>query len=367
MLLLDLTTILTVALLLFVGWPGQNRSGHWIIRIIALLLLSPGLRYFSTLFTFPIRLQLSSWAGSLLQLAGWDVQTQGNVLVHNGIEMAVDPACMGLQMTGVSLLVALFLLLWHESQLHKRVPVGWVIGYGLITFGLTITCNLFRIIFLVLFSAMPGTLAHEALGLLCVAVYTWLPSWGLAQSLVHRLGVPEKCVQQKQATIVQAKRLIIRAAWGIGLVGTGLVIRAYAAEVPNSAGNLCKSEIYTRYGIRYDANFTGKTLSNGFVQLMKPGVLIYLKPQPDWFSADHSPVTCWRGNGYELRQVRETILDGHPAYIGELRRKDKVLHTTWWFSNGRTTTISQLTMRRQILQGETGFILVNVTVSRNKN
>lgn len=363
--LLDATTLLSVALLVFVGLRSR-----WTGRLVALLLLSPGLRYFSALFTFPIRLQLSEWAGGLLRLAGADVRAEGNVLIRQSaagapVEMAVDPACMGLQMTGVSLLVALFLLIWREKQTRKAVPVGWVPAYGLAAFGLTIVCNLFRIVLLVLFGAMPGTWAHEAIGLLCIVAYAWLPAWLLAGLLVDRFGRPDQ-------QTAPGRPLILSAIGGLSLLALGFGIMAFTAR-PNEPDPSDTAQRWQRYFAGTEpylrqppAAWQQKTLPNGFVRLTKPGILIYLKPQTDWFSADHSPMTCWRGSGYELRQVRETVLNGHPAYIGELRRQGKTLYTAWWFSNGRTTTISQLTMRGRMLRGEPRFVLVNVTTANRK-
>ena len=362
---LDSTVLLSVALLVFVRVQGRDLSSRWTGRLLALLLLSPGLRYLSALFTFPIRLQLSAWAGGLLRLAGLDVQTMGNVIVRNypsgvPVEMAVDPACMGLQMTGVSLLVALLGLIWQENQKRVAVPVGWVGLYGLSAFGLTMGCNLFRIVLLVLFGAMPGTVAHEGIGLVCVAVYAWLPICLLAGLLVRRTGQPER---ETAETNRQSKKGSV--GWGVGLLAAGLVVLMAATRPVRPATNLCAAEWASRVlGQPVGGDCRCKTLANGFVQLTKPGVLIYLKPQSDWFSADHSPTACWRGSGYELRRVRETVLDGHQAYVGELRKKGGTLHTAWWFSNGTTTTLSQLTMRERMLRGETGFVLVNVTGER---
>ncbi len=361
MLSVDLTTLLSVALLVFAGWPGTTGCSRWPSRLIALVLLSPALRYVSALFMFPIRLQLSAWAGRLLRLSGTNVAVDGNVLLKNGIEMAVDPACMGLQLLGVSLLVALFLLIWQERQTQRAVPFRWVVAYGLFTFGLTILCNLFRIMLLVTFGSLPGTWAHEGIGLVCVAAYAWLPSWGLARWLVRTTG---KLETQLKITPV---RMLKSAGWGMGLLVVGLGVLAFTGRPDKPIANLCESATATSITWSgYGRGCSCKTLPNGFVQLSKPGVLLYLKPQLNWFSADHSPMACWQGSGYELRRVRETVLDGHPAYVGELRKKRQVLYTAWWFSNGKITTVSQLVMRRQILRGETGFALVNVTVDKSE-
>lgn len=358
----DLTTLLSVALLLFVGLSGNVGRNRWLSRLFVLLLLSPGLRYVSALFMFPIRLQLSAWAGYLLRLAGLNVQAEGNVLIKNDVAMTVDPACMGLQLTGVSLLVALFALIWQEQYAQKdpkAVPSQWVIIYGITAFGLTILCNLFRIVLLVTFGAMPGTWAHEGVGLACVATYIWLPCWGLAWWLVRKTGVPE--IPSDTTRIGLARSM----SSGVGVLVIGLIIMAFTARPTKPVTDLCESERYTALiGTKYGVNFQCRTLPNGFIKLSKPGVLLYLKPQPDWFSADHNPMVCWQGSGYSLLRVRETKLDGHPAYVGELHKKGQVLQTAWWFSNGSRTTISQLTLRGQMLRGETSFVLVNVTTDK---
>ncbi len=348
---LDVTTGLAVALLVFAGLRSR-----WTGWLLALLLLSPGLRYGMALFGFPIRLQLSAWAGALLRKAGMPVVVQGNVLIRDGLAMSVDPACMGLQMTGVSLLVALFLLIWYEKQEQRAVPVGWMVSYGLAAFGLTIICNLFRIVLLVTFGSMPGTASHEVIGLVCVVVYAWIPAWVLSKTLVRYVG---------RAAPVHgpdtARRLVTESViWGTGVIGMGVGLMAFAARPADTAAPVDPSVLRTINAVGR-AGYTQKQLANGTLQLTAPNTLIYLKPQPDWYSADHSPMVCWQGSGYDLRHVRETTLNGHPAYVAELVRDGQTLQTAWWFTNGKVTTISQLTLRGQMLRGETGFVLVNVT------
>ncbi|GAB4046387.1 exosortase N [Spirosoma litoris] len=366
MLFIDLTTLLAMLLLVYAWWPGSVGRSRWTGRLVALCLLSPVLRYLSALFSFPIRLQLSTWAGSLLRLIGLHVQVEGNVLIKTirdfgSIEMAVDPACMGLQLTGISLLVGLFALIWQEREQQKKVYMGWIIPYQSAVFGLTIFCNLFRIVLLVALGAMPGTWEHEGIGLACVLVYTWLPTWWLARLLVQRMGQ----VESQNSSLELAASMLKPASWSFGLVVVGLSIRALAALPNNKPVEISTNSKSTPgTGSTYESGCQRKVLANGFIQLSKPGLLLYLKPQSDWFSADHSPMACWQGSGYELRRVRETAVDGHPAYVGELRKRGQTLYTAWWFSNGTLTTISQLTMRGRMLRGETGFVLVNLTVEK---
>lgn len=343
MLSVDLTTCLTVGLLVFAG-----QRSRWTARLALLLLLSPALRYLSALFTFPIRLTLSAWAGSLLRVTGLDVVVDGNVLMRNGQAMSVDPACMGLQMTGVSLLVAIFLLIWYEKQTNKHVSFPWVIVYGIIVFGFTIVCNLFRIILLVAFGILPDTLGHELIGLLCVAVYTWLPTWRVALLLTNWVGLDQKPIERPLRSI----------KWSLLGLLAGFGLMAYTSRPTQALTEPCA--LKERFGF---TDYTCKPLANGFVQLTKPGVLVYLKPLPDWYSLEHNPSVCWRGSGYELRHIRETTWNGHPAYTGELKKDGQTLQTAWWFSNGSYATTSQIDVRSRMLRGDSNFALVNVTMS----
>lgn len=339
---LDLTLLLTFGLLLFVGLKS-----HWTARLLALLLLSPVLRYGMAIFGFPIRLTLSDWAGQLLRLAGLNVQAVGNSLINNGVEMAVDQACIGLQLTGTSLLVAIGWLVWAERQAQKRMPLPWVLIYGAIAFGLTVFCNLFRIILLVVFHIAPADPLHELVGLVCVAVYAWLPMLALARLSVERLGRADWPVSGQP----------FRLAGGLGVAVLSLGIwlswltgrPATVSMVPNQR-----------------AGYNCRTLANGYLQYNRPGLLIYEKPLSDWWSAEHSPMACWTGSGYEIRRIRETQLGNRPVYAGELYRNGQVFYTAWWFSNGHYQTTNQLDFRWRMAQtmgqpNAPGWRLVNIT------
>ncbi len=346
----DLTTALMLVALLWVGWQSR-----WTGRLLALLLLSPALNYGFAVFGFELRLALSAWAGQLLQLAGLNVQVSGNVLTTNGIEMAVDPACAGLHLTGVSLAVAVLAVIWHERQAQKSLSWPVMAGFGMVSFGLTLLCNLLRIVVLVAFRLGPGTLAHEAVGLVCVAVYAWLPVYELAGWLVRFAGKPAP----KTAAIQPVSRL---RRWqplltGVLVLGVGAGIMAYTARPAPT-----QSAINQRLVFNPGAGFVRQNLPNGFVKFNNTNTLIYVKPLPDWWSAEHSPAVCWRGSGYELRHIRPAIVNGHPAYVAELQKPGQpALQTAWWFTNGRHTTIGQVDFRGRMLRGEPGFALVNVT------
>lgn len=352
----DLTTIL--ALVLFV----LGLRTHWWPRLLTLLLLSPALLYVLTVFGFAIRLQLSHWAGGLLQWGGFDVQVAGNVLIRGAgsghpVEMSVDPACAGLHMTGVSVLAGAWWLMHYETRLRRRLSSLWTVVLGIAILGLTLVSNLLRILVLVLFGLGPDTWLHDLVGLLCIMAYTWLPAWWLAYRAVHRFGHDAK---QAQAT---------RPGWAIALLVLGIGIK-WLTGLPETVdqGQLKRvAEEWQRQG------FTGVNLPNQFVKLEKPGYLVYLKPVSNWWSAEHSPAVCWRGSGYVLQHIEETRWRGQPCYRAELRKSgtgmqssaDSPLYTYWWFSDGREQTVSQLAFRWKMLLGGPDYVLVNVTMDES--
>ncbi len=342
----NLLILLTIALLFFAARPGQPNRGVWLLRLVALLLLTPLLRYVGAVFGFAARLKLSAWAGMLMQSAGVAVQTEGNVLILNGQEMAVDPACLGLHMTGMTLLVAVFWLLAYERQMGRGLPLGWILAYGGAALGLTLLANLFRIIVLVLFSLGPDQPMHEGVGLVCVVIYAWLPLWAMARWLVGRFGRPwhvEKEVKLVTANGLRKTTPLLLAVTVLCFAFIRPVEKPYRATPPTGYGQQA-----TRFG---------------FVQLSRPGELIYVKPLPDWFSNEHSPAICWQGQGYTLRRVRELQMAGHMVYVGELKKGHQTLQTAWWFTNGRHQSIGQIDVRTRMLRGEPGFALINVTTS----
>ncbi|XWW46520.1 exosortase N [Fibrella sp. USSR17] len=337
----DLLIVLTVALTAFVLWPGQPNRVTWLLRLGTLMALSPLLRYVESVFGFAVRLRLSDWAGQLLRTVGMPVQSEGNLLILRGQEMAVDPACMGLRMTGLTLLLAIFWLLAYERRQVRSLATGWVIGYGSVALSLTIGSNLVRIVLLVMFGLGPEHPLHSLVGLLCVLIYAWLPLRVLARWLVGSYGVAER-EYGLAGTIGWRYGLLVLL---LGLIGCAFI-----------------RPVEEQYRVNDRTGYVRKGTLYGFTQYSCPGQLIYVKPLPDWYSAEHSPAVCWTGQGYTLRQVREVIIAGQRVYVGELRKNHQTLQTAWWFTNGRHQSISQMDVRSRILRGEPGFALVNVTV-----
>ncbi|MEO6283101.1 MAG: exosortase N [Dyadobacter sp.] len=319
-----------------------------------LIIISPLFKYLSEVFTFPIRLQLSEWAGKLLQIANFPVTVTGNVIQVNGTDFRVDPACMGLQMTGFSLLAGIFLLVHYQRSSRKELPLLMNTLLMILVFGLNILSNLMRIIMLVIFKIAPENPIHDIVGVLCLLLYVWIPVSLLARYLFKRYG---RLVSERPIVVFRWKSMISVLNCMI-LLGCGYLIFQEKKINISSA----KNPIISPAG-----EYNSSVLRNGIIRFRNDSALIYVKPIPAFYSTDHSPVTCWKGSGYEFTNIREENFAGRRIYFGTLKKGTDILHTAWWFSNNHHTTISQIDWRWKVIRGEPGFQLVNVTAGDQKD
>jgi len=338
---LDLTGGLGLALALY-AWFNRpaDRASRWGLLLV-LVFIAPLFRWLSAVFSFSIRLWLSEQAGVLLRLAGWRVAVHGNEIELNGQPFTVDPACMGLQMTGTAVFGGLLILFFREAQFRKALPTVWLMGYGLLLLLLTVVANLFRILILVIFSIEPADPLHDLVGLLCLLVYVYLPFWLLVNRLIHQKGTTSEGLSGKRP---------------FGLIGSALVI---GVAISLFAGRPVPPRPLPAPG-----GYAVKTMENGFLQYRNERALVYVKPVPSAWRAEHSPYICWRGSGYQFSRVEERQVGGRRVYVGTLQQGRQQLYTAWWFANGGHHTISQVDFRWRMLAGEPAFTLINVTVDK---
>jgi exosortase N len=319
------------------------------LPVLLLGLLSPAFRYVTEVFGFPIRLQLSAGAGWLVGQMGTPVEVQGNVLVRDGFAFAVDPACVGLQLVTVSFLVALFLLAHLERTTGRHLPDG-LTGAALLATGLLVAlANLIRIVLLVVFRLLPDSPLHDLAGLACLVAYVVLPVYFLFRFLYQRTGHPAV-----PAPVVTANPSWGRAA-GPAVLLAALVLLPSAGPAPR-AGQL---------PLPFEGlpGYARTPLAYGITQFAHANALVYVKPISAFHSIEHSPLVCWRGSGYAFGRINEQNVGGYRVYTGELTKGADVLHTAWWFDNGKHRTTAQWEWRWRMLRGGPPYSLVNVSAA----
>lgn len=320
------------------------------LALFLLAFMSPVFEQVSVIMSFPIRLTLSKWAGYLLSMTGLHTQTEGNLILVNGAPFAVDDACMGLNLLSVSMLMGVFILA-HQYR-KGRVELAWwpLSVFFFAVFMLNIVCNLLRIIILVAFEISPGSPMHDGIGILCFITYVVVPLWFLANQVICRCGRKSNILVRQPSFSTPFKRAFI-GGLAVVVVWLGFHIEAghHRADVVHPEAKM--------------AGFLPKKIAGGILRMYDGDLLVYIKPIPEFFSSEHTPLICWKGSGYQFGSVKKVLIEGVEVYAGTLTRQGQILYTAWWYDNGRIRTISQLDWRARMLRAEPGFCLVNATAA----
>jgi exosortase N len=325
------------------------------LPLVVIVLMSPVFQFSANVFSFSIRLQLTNWAGSVMNRMLGGVTVKGNMIVHNGNEFSVDPACMGLNMMVTSLLLLLIIIAMYQRKFTRQLLWWQVAGLLAGTFILNVASNLFRIICLVWFNILPGSFMHEVVGICCLLFYVIVPVVWLTQQVIKRYGHAE-VTQSGKSTPFSANRvfkihlvLFLTICWA----AYGVVVHDKA--VANGEAAIASVEGYK-----------AERITAEIVKLQNSQSLVYMKYIPGFYNADHHPMICWAGSGYLFRQVQQEAIGGQRVYTAVLQNGKDELCTAWWYDNGSQRTIDQLTWRWKVLSGGRPYSVVNVTTGNKQ-
>lgn len=318
-------------------------------------LMSPVFQFVADEFSVPIRLQLTSWAGAIMSYIQSNITVKGNVIVSNGNEFLVDPACMGLNMMVTSLLLQLIIIAMYQRK--YQLQVGWLQVTGLlaVSFALNIVSNLFRIICLVWFNILPGTTMHELTGIFCLLVYVVIPMVWLTRLVIKYKGQVTSIIHTNATPVLWKNVLRVHLVL--------FIIISWAAY--KTVLNDRKVADATAAVVAVDGYKTERVTAE-IVKLQSSESLIYVKNIPDFFSADHHPMICWKGSGYLFNQMQQETIAGQQVYTALLINGNEQLYTGWWYDNGIEHTIEQVSWRYKMLVGEKSFSVVNVTTGNKQ-
>ncbi|WP_114783332.1 exosortase N [Botryobacter ruber] len=349
------TTVFFLAFVLALWCSLRSVWGGFSLYPALLLLLgSPIFSYMANILSFPLRLQLTRWAAGVLQQVQLPAEAAGNVILLNGEEFSVDPACAGLSMLAVSLLLAVFVLAHLQKNGGKLFPLRLVVLLLSCMLLLNLGCNLMRIVLLVFFRILPDNPLHDVKGLLCLLLYAVLPFYLLARYCYRHFGVEKQPEPQQPAkSIFTTQTAVLNLFLLLSLAGAGVAVSHKPA-----ATSAAKAKDFP--------GFEKEELADGVLKLTSPQALVYVKPIRAFYATEHHPLICWEGSGYLFRQVRELQLGDRKIYMGELHQGKEKLYTAWWMDNGSHQTIDQLDWRWHMFRGEAAFEMVNVTVARQE-
>lgn len=327
-----------------------GRTG-W-LPLLVIVLISPVFRYLSDTFSFPIRLELTKWAGAFFNAAGVSTTVKGNVILHGTNEFSVDPGCMGLSMMETSLLLGVLLIAFMQHTYKRRLRSLSLLLYFTLIVLLNIVANLFRIILLVHFTVLPGTISHELTGIACLLVYVFIPAVFLATFFVKRAPVSvatDPVAVSRKGIFLHVALLACAAALAIYVLRTDTYKEIDLSSIKQTEG--LAASLHTP----------------GIVKLQDSRSLIYIKYIRGFYDTDHSPMTCWKGSGYVVEQVQQETIGGAAVYTGLLVNGNDRLYSAWWYSNGANVTISQLTWRWNMVKTRDRYAVINITCASRED
>ena len=324
------------------------------LPVLVLVMMSPLFEYGMNIFSFPIRLALTGWAGSIIRITGQEVSVQGNMITCNGNEFSVDPACMGLQMMVTASMCGMILIGFYQQQYKKVLSLWWVLSILAVMILMNIASNLLRIIFLVCLHIMPGTVMHDITGIICLVLYVIVPLLFLTQWIARKYGKP---------IALHRKRYVLRSAVKLFLLNMLLpatLLIVFLINKPRDVDQQVLSNIPAMPG------YAVQSLPGNIIRLKNDTLLVYIKHIPASYYTEHNPMICWKGSGYEFYKVEEKLVEGHTIYTALLQQEKDRLYTAWWYDNGLVSTSSQVQWRWDVLLGAHPYSLVNVTAGSER-
>lgn len=321
--------------------------------VVSLFLITPVSEYAANVFSFPIRLKLSSWVANILSGFSTGSHADGNIIVHSGREFSVDPECMGLNMLVASLLVGLMAIGYYQQKMKKQLSPLHVSALLLTVALLNVLSNLTRMITLVIFSISPGDIMHEITGLLCLLLYVFLPVAALSKFTMGRFGKPvPKPEKNISGRVHWTKQFLVLTAVA------GAAVYIYQADSYQRFENLNQKKI---------SGYKLSVTQPGIVKLEDSRALLYVKFVRGFYDSDHNPTICWKGSGYDFTNVQQREFAGLVLNSAILKKGKDELYTAWWYSNGKDHTVNPFSWRYNAVKTGTSYAVVNVTAATEKD
>jgi len=361
-----------IALLLLVLFPFLNLSSIFFFGLICTLLfiyeyqfgklssiplflviiVSPIALSMTELVGFEIRLWLTKIATYVLQFINSDFNYSGNIILIGDNEFHVDNECMGLKMVLISMFIALLFITYHQQKKKGQMNILLIVLTLLISYVLVIISNLVRIIMITLFQSPPETFSHELIGILCLIVYVILPLWFIVKSLpITQIEIDNKPSPPSNKLVFYTFVFVLMGLFSL-----------YRFTDLGSKDNNEYENVKLDY---FSEDFSITLEEHNVYKLSNEAFLIYIKPSTSFYSADHSPIICWKGSGYKVIKEQIFSTSEFKVYYSELRKDKDILYSTWWYDCGSDKTISQFKWRINNIKNGDKYQLINV-ISDNR-
>ena len=320
------------------------------LPVVLMAAASPTFSFFSRVFSFPIRLKISSWVTGFLSPIMPGIEASGNLIALQGQTFSVEDACVGLKLITTSIIALLILIAFRERATKQVASVLQLVVLFAITFGLVVLANILRVATLIVFQSRPDTFSHELIGISALVMYIVLPLWFIVKWVIRK-----KHPTEPDGTLPQNGFPKLRLV-GVALLLVGLgLLNLNREQFRNQIADTAVEQMELD-------GFESEFSKFGVTKLENEDALIYVKSSSTFYGADHTPMICWRGSGYSFKHERVLEVNGQGVLTAELHHENgDVLHTAWWYDNGYHQTIEQFDWRWRMVRGQEAFRIVNVS------
>ncbi len=340
-------------------WGRLNR-----LPLLLAIVVSPVIGIVVYIWSFPIRLKLSEWAGQVLRWTNMDIQVKGNVLNLDGNNFSVDPACIGLNMVITSLVLGIVILAFFEKKYQLTLSLGKAIAFLGSILLFAIVSNFIRLLTLIVFHILPENPLHDIVGILSLGVYVLLPFYFLVQFFFDKKAIPDnpevktndllKSNVNKFSFIKNKYNLLIISVLYLMLFING---RQFLHEPIDNIAAVQDIQLH---------GFQKEITPNGVLKFQDETALIYIKAPVRFYQGSHDPRFCWQGSGYTFSEVQQEKIGDKTVYTASIGKGKDKLYTAWWYENSFTTTLDEWDWRWQTLRGADGFYMINVSCANRE-
>lgn len=323
------------------------------IPLFLVIIVSPVAIFLCEVVGFEIRLWLTKIAAIILQFINSDYSYSGNIIIIGKNEFHVDSECMGLKMVLISMFISLIFITYQQQKKKGQINMFFIVLSLLISFILVVISNLARIILITLFQSPPETFSHELIGIICFIVYVVIPIWFIVK------WIPVKVVENTEESNSQSNKYVFISF----VVVLMFLFSLYRFTNIGAKDNVEPDMLSLDY---FSDSFSSSLEEHNVLKLTNEDYLIYIKPVASFYSADHSPIICWKGSGYNVIKEQIISTSSIKVYYSELKKDNDILYSTWWYDSGKDKTISQYNWRFNNLVNGYDYRLINV-ISDNKD
>ena len=323
-----------------------------VLPLVLLFLISPLVSHVTSMFSFPIRLQLSHWVSHVLSVAGIEIFSEGNLLILAGERFLVDQECVGLKMLITGLVITLVLLAYQERKYKYSTTAKQIFIVMTISFMFNILANFSRILVLVLFKIGPDHPLHEIVGVFCLLLYNLTP-------LVFLVRFFKPKVMEQELELPRLQSYKSRIIW----IPILILCLSLAGHALNRDDGLISANVRSSILDSLDK----EELDNKVIKYSNEDLLVYIKPPVSPIRGTHDPKFCWRGSGYAPKLIKQTVFQGQAIYTGELVKGKDKLYTAWWYQDGKSITNSEWTWRTKGIFDSKSYALINISANSQNN